>query len=155
MVATDIALMTGSADAIEADSGAPELGDGTALPADSLVLQIRDYINRHLADRNLAPARIARAHGISVRCLYRLCADADLSLHQWIIVQRPCHVRRDLVNPRRRSIAAVAQRYGFRDASHLPTVSRHVRHDTTRMAGHRRRPRPGARRQLRTCAYVI
>ena len=42
----------------------------------------------HLADPDLTPATIAAAHGISLRQLYKLCAEADLSLEQWIINER-------------------------------------------------------------------
>ncbi|WP_225727250.1 MULTISPECIES: helix-turn-helix domain-containing protein [unclassified Nocardia] len=140
LVASSIALMARSADALETDPAATELGeacidlvralltsdavrngDGTRLPADILVLQIREYIDRHLADPDLSPGRIARAHHISLRYLYKLCADANFSLHQWIIDQRLQRVRRELISPQHqhRPIAVIAQQYGFRDASHF------------------------------------
>ncbi|KZM72633.1 helix-turn-helix domain-containing protein [Nocardia terpenica] len=140
VVAKNIELMIRSANALETDPGAPELGeactdlvralltsdaarhgDGTPLPADTLLLQIRDYIDRHLDDPNLNPNQIAREHHISIRYLYKLCADANLSLHQRIIEQRLLRIRRELSNPRHqhRTITVIAQQYGFRDPSHF------------------------------------
>ncbi|MBF6169937.1 helix-turn-helix domain-containing protein [Nocardia blacklockiae] len=102
-------------------SAATGAGDGTALPTDVLLARIRDYVRRHLADPDLDAARIARAHHISVRYLYKLCAQADFSLRQSIIEQRLDQVRRDLASPRHqhRPIAAIAQHRGFRDPSHF------------------------------------
>ncbi len=140
LVATHISLMASTADAIEADPAARDFGDacvdlaralissdavrkgdGTVLPAELLVSQIRDYVRSHLIDPDLSPARIARAHHISVRYLYKLCAEANFSLHQWIISQRLVQVHRALTSPRdsHRPIAVIAQQYGFRDPSHF------------------------------------
>lgn len=140
LVATQLALLIGSADLIENDPAARDFsdmcvdlvralltseaanrGDGTVMPADMLLAQIRDYVRRHLTDADLSPARIARAHHISCRYLYKLCAQANFGLHEWIIRERLHHVRRELVSPRQqhRPIAAVAQQYGFRDPSHF------------------------------------
>ena len=54
--------------------------------ADSLSTRITMYLQQHLADPDLSPARIARAHNISVRHLYNIWADRDLSLEA---VDRP------------------------------------------------------------------
>ncbi|WP_198036839.1 helix-turn-helix transcriptional regulator [Nocardia sp. BMG51109] len=140
LVAKQLVLMTDTADALAADPAAADLGtvcvdmvrallisaagstgDGTALPTDMLLTQIRDYIRRHLTDPDLTPAEIARAHHISIRYLYKLCARAGFSLHEWTITQRLDRVRRDLAAPKHqhRTIAVVAQHYGFRDPSHF------------------------------------
>nr|WP_232236306.1 AraC family transcriptional regulator [Nocardia sp. BMG51109] len=140
MVANHIAWMVGSADTLHADPATRELGDvctelvraliisittgngdGAALPAEVLLTEIRGYVRRHLTDPDLDPPRIARAHNISLRYLYKLCAQADFGLGQWIIGQRLHRARCELANPehRHRPIAVIAQRWGFRDPSHF------------------------------------
>ncbi|RDI59739.1 helix-turn-helix domain-containing protein [Nocardia pseudobrasiliensis] len=133
--------MVRSADALEADPAAGQLGeacvdlvrafllsavtpnaaDGTALPEDVLLSRIRDHVDRHLADPELGPSALAQAHNISVRYLYKLCNSAGLSLEQWIIGQRLEHARAELEHrdARHRSIAAIAYASGFRDPSHF------------------------------------
>lgn len=140
LVANHVAMMAQSAEALHADPTAPQLGDAciemvralfssaaggsedsTALPEDILLDQVRDYVRRHLLDPDLGAAGIARAHHISVRYLYKLCANAGLRLEQWIITQRLERARNALARPdaRRRSIAAVAHSHGFRDHTHF------------------------------------
>ncbi|WP_198036956.1 helix-turn-helix domain-containing protein [Nocardia sp. BMG51109] len=140
LIANQLLLMADAAEVLVADPAATDLGaacvemvrallisaagghgDGTALPADIMITQIRHYIQQHLTDPDLAPASIARAHHISIRYLYKLCARANFSLHRWIIAQRLERVRRDLADPknRHRTIAVIAQQYSFRDPSHF------------------------------------
>jgi AraC-like DNA-binding protein len=89
--------------------------------ADTLLTRVLAHVRQHLADPSLGPQGIARAHSVSVRQLYKVCAAADLSLEQWIIDQRLEAARTALVSPAglRRSIAATARAAGFRDASHF------------------------------------
>ncbi|MBF6241674.1 helix-turn-helix domain-containing protein [Nocardia otitidiscaviarum] len=134
-------MLTASAEALAADVAARETasatvelaralltsaagvtaGDGGAVPAALLLGRIREYVRAHLADPLLGAESIARAHSISVRYLYKLCAGADLSLEQWIIAERLERVRADLARPEyeHRSIGLVASAWGFRDASHF------------------------------------
>ncbi|WP_433662425.1 helix-turn-helix domain-containing protein [Nocardia sp. CA-128927] len=141
MVTNHIALMGNSVDMLEADAGASTLGDafvemtrafltsaatlgsedGTAVPQDILLAQIREYVRRQLSDPDLSPATIARAHHISIRYLYTVCARAGLSPEQWIITQRLDRARGDLArfDTRHRSIAAIAYSHGFRSTSHF------------------------------------
>ncbi|MGY2060394.1 helix-turn-helix transcriptional regulator, partial [Nocardia gipuzkoensis] len=96
-------------------------GDGTVLPAEVLMAQIRSYIRRHATDCNLTPGSIARAHCISVRRLYQLCSSSNFSLQQAIIQERLQQARHALIEPRfqRQNIAMVANMCGFRDPSHF------------------------------------
>ncbi|MCY1137157.1 helix-turn-helix domain-containing protein [Actinoplanes sp. Pm04-4] len=89
--------------------------------AETLLTRVRAFTRRRLADPNLSPAMIAAAHGVSVRQLYKLCADAGLSLEQWIINERLHRVGHELSRPDRRHlpIATIAQRWGFRDPTHF------------------------------------
>jgi len=89
--------------------------------ADTLLLRVQSYVHTHLGDPLLGPGRIAAAHAVSVRHLYQVFADAGLSLEQWIIGLRLEAARGELARPesRHRTIAAVARRWGFADASHF------------------------------------
>ncbi|WP_167462465.1 helix-turn-helix domain-containing protein [Nocardia brasiliensis] len=140
LVAWQINLAIGTADALANDPGAGCLGDafvdlvhalitseaarngdGTVVPADLLIAQIRAYIDRHLTDPELGPHRIATAHHISVRYLYKLCARTGFSLEQLIIAQRLSRVHRALADARNHHlpIATIAQQHGFRDSAHF------------------------------------
>jgi len=128
------------ADALSADPGAATLGTATTelvrallvsaagderlvapVMAETLVTQVTTFVGLHLRDPDLTPERIAQAHSVSVRQLYKACAAAGMSLEQWIIDQRLEAARAELVTPsgRRRSIAATARACGFRDPSHF------------------------------------
>jgi AraC-like DNA-binding protein len=89
--------------------------------ADSLSTRIAMYVQRHLTDPNLSPARIAHEHNISVRHLYNTWFERDLSLAQWIMSERLEAARRELLRPGAQSqtIAAIARRCGFTDATHF------------------------------------
>lgn len=90
----------------------------------TLSLRITQYIRAHLADPDLSAARIAAAHGISVRHLYTVLARADISLGDWIRSHRLAECRRELAGPnaRLRTIAATGRRWGFVDATHFSRV---------------------------------
>ncbi|MER6566768.1 helix-turn-helix domain-containing protein [Streptomyces sp. NPDC001093] len=90
------------------------------------LLRIRAYIDWHLADPDLTPEAIARAHHISVRYLHKLFQLEDITVSRWIQQRRLEQCRRELA--RRGSagltIAAVAHRWGFTSASHFSRVFR-------------------------------
>lgn len=88
---------------------------------ETLLTQVRAYVHQHLGEPDLDVGRIAAAHAVSVRQLYRLCAAAGFSLEQWIIDQRLEGARRDLLDVahRHRPIAVVARRWGFTDPSYF------------------------------------
>ncbi len=135
-----IARLQADADTLAGDPGAAALGSATlelvralltsaagvdayarAALAESLLQRVLAYARTHLTEPDLTPARIAHAHSISVRALYRLCAQAGLSLEQWIIEQRLEGARAGLVSPvgRTRTVASVARAWGFTDPSHF------------------------------------
>lgn len=89
--------------------------------ADSLRQQISDYIDQHFADPELTPARIAHVHNISLRQLYRVWADPEMTIAESIMTKRLEAARRALADPTlgTRTITAVARRYGFSDAPHF------------------------------------
>jgi AraC-like DNA-binding protein len=140
LVANHIVQLTADADALSADPAAAlsgcagiELirglllpaggddGNGSVVPTDILLSRIRAYVRRNLADPDLGAQQIAKAHNMSVRQLYKICANAGYSLEQWIISQRLEQVRGDLARPdqKHRTIAMIARRRGFRDPSHV------------------------------------
>jgi AraC-like DNA-binding protein len=89
--------------------------------AETLVSRVLAFVRLRLADPDLTPEHIARAHNVSVRQLYKVCAASGLSLEQWIIDQRLEAARADLASStgRRRSIAATSRAAGFQDPSHF------------------------------------
>ncbi|GIG28182.1 helix-turn-helix domain-containing protein [Cellulomonas marina] len=94
----------------------------------TLAARILEHVRRHLGDPDLGPAGIAAEHHISVRHLYGVLAAADVSLGKWIRSARLEACRRDLAATAgaegRTTIAAVARRWGFVDASHFSRVFR-------------------------------
>ncbi|GAA4473622.1 helix-turn-helix domain-containing protein [Phytohabitans houttuyneae] len=92
-----------------------------AVLAETLLTQVRAYVRQHLAEPDLRPATIAAAHNISLRYLYKICAQADFSLEQWIIGERLHGAREELArrDGRGRTIAMVAREWGFSDPTHF------------------------------------
>jgi AraC-like DNA-binding protein len=82
---------------------------------ESLLDRILTYTDLHCTDPALTPQRVAAAHHISLRTLYRVCGRAEISLEQEIITGRLQAIRRALENPanRHRTITALAFAHGF------------------------------------------
>lgn len=138
LVRDHILNLTTHADELSADPGASQLGTvtvelmravitsaaqderlGKDTMAASLVPRILAYVGHHLTEADLEPARIAAAHHISIRYLYKLLEQEHIRLEQWIIERRLEGARIDLASPagRRRAIASVARAWGFSDPS--------------------------------------
>ncbi|MFI1562843.1 helix-turn-helix domain-containing protein [Streptomyces sp. NPDC020490] len=91
----------------------------------ALLLRIQEFIDRHLADPDLTPQAIARAHHISLRYLHKLFEGEDVTVGRWIQRRRLEECRRDLARQAGGStIAAVAHRWGFTSAAHFSRVFR-------------------------------
>lgn len=91
----------------------------------ALLLRIQAYIDRHLADPELTPQVIARAHHISLRYLHKLFESEDATVGRWIQRRRLEECRRDLTRHRSaHTIAAVAHRWGFTSAAHFSRAFR-------------------------------
>ncbi|WP_405939363.1 helix-turn-helix domain-containing protein [Streptomyces sp. NBC_00726] len=90
----------------------------------TLGLRITHYIREHLAEPDLSAARIAAAHGISVRHLYTVLSRAGIALGDWIRARRLEACKRELAGPagRARTVAAVARSWGFVNAAHFSKV---------------------------------
>ncbi|WP_433247013.1 helix-turn-helix domain-containing protein [Streptosporangium sp. CA-135522] len=87
----------------------PETRDQT------LMAQIRTFVEHNLADAQLSPGAVAARHHISVRHLQVLFQRQGTTLTEWIRRRRLEHCRTDLADPRLRtlSIRAIATRWGF------------------------------------------
>ncbi|MFI0730908.1 helix-turn-helix domain-containing protein [Streptomyces sp. NPDC021225] len=91
----------------------------------ALLLRIQAFIDRHLADPDLTPQSIARAHRISLRYLHKLFESEDVTVGRWIQRRRLEECRRDLSRRASSStIAAVAHRWGFTSAAHFSRAFR-------------------------------
>jgi AraC family transcriptional regulator, positive regulator of tynA and feaB len=88
---------------------------------DTLHVRITAWLDTHLGDRDLTVERVAAVHAVSVRHLYDLWARAghELTPAQWITDRRLQRAREHLTGAPDVSVAAVARRWGFRDASHF------------------------------------
>lgn len=86
---------------------------------ETLQHRILEYARAHLADPALSAETVAAEHYISVRYLYKLLAESDISLANWIRSHRleACRTElaRSTVEPA--PVAAVARRWGFTDMS--------------------------------------
>jgi AraC-like DNA-binding protein len=85
----------------------------------SLLVRVKDYIDRRLADPTLGPAEIAAAVNISPRYLHQLFTGEHRSVGQYVRGLRLERCRRDLLDPRLadQSVAAIAFGWGFGDLS--------------------------------------
>ncbi|WP_443068697.1 helix-turn-helix domain-containing protein [Streptomyces sp. NBC_01361] len=102
-----------------------EVGD-TPSAARVLLPRIQGFIDQHLADPDVTPEVIARAHQISVRYLHRLFETEDVTVGRWIQRRRLQECRRELARGQAagRTIAAVAHQWGFTSAAHFSRVFR-------------------------------
>lgn len=128
--------------AVASQLGDPDRARGPL--EETLVPRIMWYIRANLADPGLSPARIAAAHGVSVRHLYTVLGRSGISLGDWIRTHRLAECRRELAGPggRHRTIAAIARSWGFADATHFSKVFRQVYGMSPRDWRDRGRPRP-------------
>ncbi|MGW6984921.1 AraC-like ligand-binding domain-containing protein [Streptomyces sp. NPDC054932] len=102
-------------------SEAPDRAAAAGPLHETLGLRILEHMRIHLADRDLTPASVARAHHISVRHLYAVLARNGVGFGEWVRTHRLDECRRELSRcpPSSDTIAAVAHRWGFRSSSHF------------------------------------
>ena len=100
-----------------------------ALPDDSVVRaalrrRCKAYIEARWADPDLSPASIASALGISVRYLHQCFASGDMTVMEYLRLQRLRRCRSDLSDPNCDlvAISEIAQRNGFRNTCHFNEV---------------------------------
>jgi AraC-like DNA-binding protein len=92
-----------------------DVGDPDAV----LIQAIETYLHDHHADPDLDPARVAAAHGLSVRRLHALFETTGRSIARRIREERLSAIRRDLADPglAHRPIARIAAAHGMRNPS--------------------------------------
>ncbi|GHF24173.1 helix-turn-helix domain-containing protein [Streptomyces morookaense] len=88
------------------------------------LLRVRAYIDQHLADPDLSPEQIAKAHHVSLRYLQKLFSEERTTVTAWIRQRRLEGCRRDLAGPYAagRTVAATAARWGFLNPAHFSRV---------------------------------
>ncbi|WP_333762804.1 helix-turn-helix domain-containing protein [Streptomyces sp. IBSBF 2390] len=93
---------------------------------EQLVLRIRDHIDRHLGNPDLAPETVAGAHHISVRYLHRLFEDEGITVARLIQRRRLQECARELARGggAAPAVSAIAQRWGFVNPAHFSRVFR-------------------------------
>lgn len=101
---------------LSAHGGAPM----TRTRADQ-VRQIKRFVRRALRDRNLGPAMVAQAFGVSTRHIHKLFAGEELTLNRYIRAERLAACRRMLEDPAfaDASITDIALHWGFYDLPHM------------------------------------
>jgi AraC-like DNA-binding protein len=92
----------------------------------ALLMRIHAYIDQHLGEARLTPARIAAAQHISVRYLYKLFEGQALGVAELIRQRRLERCRVDLQDPALVDlpVAAIAHQWGFTDDAHFNRVFR-------------------------------
>jgi AraC family transcriptional activator of tynA and feaB len=95
---------------------APGVGDGDLLPL--LRQQLETWITNHLSDGAIRVQDLAAAHNVAPRTVHRAFEATGDTVGAVIRKHRLAAARDDLVNTDH-SIAAIAHRWGFCDASHL------------------------------------
>lgn len=88
---------------------------------ETLLTQVRVYVDQHLRDPALGADSVANSLAVSRRHLFRVCTQADFSLEQYIIGRRLEGAKADLATPsgRAKTIGAVAYSWGFKDPTHF------------------------------------
>ncbi|MER7132676.1 helix-turn-helix domain-containing protein [Streptosporangium saharense] len=85
----------------------------------TLVRQIKFFVQHHLTHSDLSPVSIAAAHHISVRYLHHLFQQEEETVGGYVRAQRLERCRTDLADGSQigRSVAEIAARWGFADAA--------------------------------------
>lgn len=89
--------------------------------SDAIWASIASFIETHLPEADLSPAKIASTMGISVRHVHRVFSSKGCSVADWIRERRLRQCRSDLSDPhlRRKSITEIAFFWGFNDSAHF------------------------------------
>jgi len=90
--------------------------------------QVRRFVRDHLAEPALCVEMIGAGVGLSPSYLFELFADEPLTLMRWVRAERLARCRRELADPalRHRSIAQVAQAWGFGDMTNFSRSFREI-----------------------------
>lgn len=88
-------------------------------PSQSMMLRIKDFIDRNLSDPELGPSSIAAAHYISVRYVHRLFEAEGVTVSRYITNARFERIRLELADPSSAHVPVrnIAARWGIHDPS--------------------------------------
>ncbi len=86
------------------------------------LLAAKDYIHRHLRDRNLSATTVARAVGVSDRHLNRVFASDGTTLARYILAQRLERAHAEVVAGPGERIADISARWTFASQAHFSRV---------------------------------
>jgi len=109
---------------------AERAGRGGVAPPESrermLLMRIHAFIEQHLGDADLSPDKVAAAHFVSVRYLYRLFETQNTTVAAWIRHRRLERCRRDLADPAFADVpvSSVAARWGLVESAHFSRLFR-------------------------------
>lgn len=87
-------------------------------------IQIVDYLNHHLRDRDLTIAKVARAHNISERYTYLLLARQGITFGEWIRNHRLAGAAQSLRDHPDTSIGRIADLWAFPDQANFTRAFR-------------------------------
>lgn len=87
--------------------------------AETVGLRAEQYIQTHFTDPTLTPARVAAAHGISLRYLYRVLSDLGHSPAGLIRNLRLDACASEIARPGSPHIGAIASNHGFLEQPHF------------------------------------
>lgn len=95
-------------------------------PRRALRERVDRYIDRHLGDPDLSPARIAAAHYVSTRTLHAVFEGADATVAATVRARRLERACADLADPWQAGVpvAVIAARWGFRTPSRFGQACR-------------------------------
>jgi AraC-like DNA-binding protein len=107
--------------AMIASTAPAESSRHAAITNETMHTQIVTYIRTHLRDPGLRAEQIASDLHISVRHLYRLWANKDLTLAEWVMAERLEGAKHTLAarSAQSATIRAVARAWGFADPTHF------------------------------------
>jgi len=84
---------------------------------ETLIDEIKDYIDCYISDDTLSPSTIAAAFQISTRYVHKIFEEEDYKIGAWIMRRRLERSCNDLVSAKS-SITSIAFRWGFKDHAH-------------------------------------
>lgn len=94
-----------------------------ATPGPALRALMESWIDRNLRDREITPAAVAAAHGVSVRTVHRVFESAGRTVGSVVRLRRLARARGELA-VRAEPISVIARRWGFTDSSHFSRAFR-------------------------------
>lgn len=112
---------------VTAFSGMAQDGTGSGSVNRTMTLyRVKTWLNEHLRDPALSPTTVAQAQGLSLRYLYDLFEDEDMTVWRYIQQTRLDRCRADIENAALfgRSLSEIGFSWGFNDPAHFSRAFR-------------------------------